>query len=100
MSLELARTPELTRDALARNLRSADVADDSRRDHIRIVTGPQPYRHAHHAAEQFFQFDAPAGVVRNVYGQRVLRVTGNFLRSLAKSLADHATERTDHIFYQ
>jgi uncharacterized protein len=100
MPLELARTPEMTRDALARHLRNPDVADDSRRDHIRIVTGPQPYRHAHHAAEQFFQFDGPAGAVRNVYGQRMLRVTGNFLRSLAKSLADHATERTDHIFYQ
>ena len=100
MPLELARTPEMTRDALARSLRNPAVADDARRDHIRIVTGPQPYRHAHFAAEQFFQFDAPAGVVRNVYGQRVLRVTGNFLRALAKSIGDRANERADHIFYQ
>jgi uncharacterized protein len=100
MPLELARTPESTRDALNRHLRNADVADDARRDHVRIVTGPQPYRHGHYAAEQFFQFDAPTGVVSNVYGQRVVRVTGNFLRALAKSLADHAVERTDHVLYQ
>src|SRR5262245_23490875 len=98
--LELARTPEMTRDALARSLRNAAVADDARRDHVRIVTGPQPYRHAHYAAEQFFQFEAAKGIVSNVYGQRVLRVTSNFIRSLATSLADHATERTDHLFYQ
>jgi len=100
MPLEFARTPEMTRDEIARRLRNPAVADDIRRDYLRIVTGPQPYRHAHYDAEQFFQFDAPAGVVRNIYGQRMLRVTGNFLRALAKSLADHATARTDHLFYQ
>jgi predicted hydrocarbon binding protein len=100
MPLELARSPEMTRDAIARQLRNPAVADDSRRDHIRIVTGPQPFRHAYYASDEFFRFDTNAGIVQSVYGQRVLRVSANFIRALSKGLADRATERTDHVFYQ
>jgi uncharacterized protein len=99
MALELARTPEFNREILARSLRNPQVADDRIRDHVRIITGPQPYRHAHYSADQFFETDA-AGIVRNIYGQRSIRVSDNFLHSLAKSLADHAPARTADVLYQ
>lgn len=100
MALELARPPESTRDAVARTLRNPAVADGGRRDHIRIVTGPQPFRHVHYSADEFFQVDSAAGIVSNVYGQRVLRVTDNFLRSLTSALKLEAPERADQVLYQ
>lgn len=100
MALELARAPESTREAAARALRNPAVADGGRRDHIRIVTGPQPFRHAHYAADLFFQVDSPHGAVANVYGQRVLRVTDNFLRTLTAALERESPERADQILHQ
>ncbi len=85
MPLELARTPEQARQAIAENLRNSSVADDRIREHVRIVAGLQPYDHSHFAADRFFQFDSSAAVVTNVYGQRMLRVTGNLLRSLRRT---------------
>src|SRR5437762_456112 len=100
MPLELARTPELTREQLAQLLRNADVADDRLRDHVRIITGPQPYRHDHYSADQFYRVDAAAGTVHNTYGQRVLRVTLNFVRTLAKALAEQTPDKAKATMYQ
>lgn len=86
MPLELARTPEQSRQAIAEKLRNSSVADDRIREHVRIVAGPQPYDHSHFAADRYFQFDSSSAVVTNVYGQRMLRVTGNLLRTLRGAL--------------
>jgi predicted hydrocarbon binding protein len=93
MALELARTPDLIREQLTRRLRNATVADDRVRDHVRIITGPQPYRHGHYAADQFFQADPRAGVVTNIYGQRMLRGTLHYLRALARALVAQGPDK-------
>ncbi len=85
MPMELARTPEVAREVLHRKLRSAS-ADDVVRDHLRIVLGPQPYKHNHFGAEEFFAFDARRGAVHDIYGRRLLRTSGNFIRSLSETL--------------
>jgi uncharacterized protein len=100
MALELARTPESSRESLARSLRNPLVADDRVRDHVRIVTGPQPYRHAHYSADQFFQTDVAAGTVHNVYGQRALRASNYFLRALIESLDEQTPARKGELLYR
>ena len=100
MALQLARTAEEARDHLARNLRNHDIADDRIRDHVRIVTGPQPYRHSYYAADEFMRIDTATGVAGNIYGQRVLRVTGNYLRALHKTIADEMGPRADVALYR
>ena len=44
----------------------------------------------HYTADEFFTFDAAHGAVRNIYGHRLLRTTGNFFRSLHQSLSQAA----------
>jgi predicted hydrocarbon binding protein len=75
------------------------VADDRIREHVRIVAGPQPYDHGHYAADRFFQFDAASGAISNVYGQRLLRVSGNFARSLRDSLTRELGDRAADALY-
>src|SRR5258707_13678877 len=99
MLLELARTPDQVREHLTRNLRSPS-ADDQIRGHVRLVTGPQPYAHSHHAADRFFRFDPDAGAVHDVYGRRLLRVTGNFLQALAATLARDAGAAAPDVLYK
>src|SRR5439155_21330852 len=100
MPLDLAHTHKMIRETLAQRVRNPAVADDGRRDHVRIVTGPQPYRHNHYTAAEFFRADAAAGAVSNIYGQRVLRVTGNFFRALSKAVTDGAGDQASHVQYQ
>src|SRR5260221_8286496 len=99
MPLELARTPEQVRENLTRNLRSAS-ADDQIRGHVRLVTGPQPYAHNHYAADRFFHFDPAAGAVHDVYGRRLLRVTGNFLQALTATLEREAGPAAPDVLYK
>jgi hypothetical protein len=99
MLLELARTPESSRETLARTLRNPQVADDRVRDYVRIITGPQPYRHAHYSADQFFETDAAAGTVQTVYGQRALWASDAFMQALNRSLTEHAPARVGEIRY-
>ena len=99
MSLELNRSPEEARDYLSRALRNPDVADDRIRDHVRLASGPQPYAHSYYSSDRFFAADSAAGVIRNVYGQRMLRVTGNFFRSLHRAIAQVSGERSDQVLF-
>ncbi len=87
MHLELARTPQQVVQSVIACLRHGEVADDNRRDHLRIVTGPQPYRHAYYAWDQFVRFEPSQGSIHTVYDQRMLLTTGNFIRALVESLA-------------
>src|SRR5947209_4720632 len=99
MPLEIARTADDVRDHLARHLRSAG-ADDETRDHVRVVTGPQPYKHTHYAADEFFTLDAATGAVRNIYGHRLLRTTGNFFRALHEALGQAAGAEAGELLYR
>jgi len=99
MPLEIARTTDEVREHLKRVLRS-DSADDKLRDHIRVVLGQQPYKHNHFSSDLFFSANAANGAVRNVYGQRVLRVTGNFLQALTATLQREAGESADELLYR
>jgi predicted hydrocarbon binding protein len=100
MPLELARTKEMTREQLTRTLRNATVADDRTRDHVRIIAGPQPYRHAHYSADQFFQADSRAGIVTNIYGQRVLRGTLDYLGALTRALNARDPAKAAAVLYR
>jgi hypothetical protein len=97
MSLELARSTQQTLEHIIERLRHAEVADDHRRDHLRIVTGPQPYRHSYYSRDQFLFFDACKGTIQTVYGQRAFLTTGNFFRSLVEVLAGHGDSRVDEL---
>jgi uncharacterized protein len=99
MPLELARTVKEARDHLSSHLRNETATDDRIREHVRIVAGPQPYDHCHYAADQFLQFDATAAAVTNVYGQRLLRVTDNFIRALTRALTDELGARAGEAMY-
>ena len=90
MPLELARTPELTRDALNRLLRNPAVADDARRDHVRIVTGPQPYRHAHFAVDDARERDRlvqEAHIVAVADAFDAMTSTRSYRRALSQEVA-------------
>ncbi|MFL5339309.1 MAG: hypothetical protein ACJ8F7_04000, partial [Gemmataceae bacterium] len=100
MPLEIARTAADVRDHLTRRLRGAS-ADDVVRDHVRVVLGQQPYKHNHFAAAEFFNFDPGRGAVENVYGQRLLRTTGNFARGLTGVLErEHGADATGELLYR
>lgn len=62
--------------------------------------GPPPYRRGHYAPEDFFCSDPADGVVTTVYGQRVLRVSDDFLAALHRSLEQEVGERAGAILYE
>jgi predicted hydrocarbon binding protein len=100
MTLELSRSPEDVRELMRQNLRSAN-ADDVIRDHVRVVLGPQPYKHNHFSADEFFSFDAGNGAIRNIYGQRLLRSGENFVRSMIEILVQEmGAEKAGALLYE
>src|SRR5436309_10896308 len=72
-------------EALRRNLRTP-VADDQKRDHVRVVNGVQPYRHHYYTPREFYRHDPRTGTITNVYGQRVIRATEELIPALAAAL--------------
>ncbi len=77
-----------------------DKADDKIRDHIRMTPGVQPFKHNYYTADQFYQADRGQGVIRNVYGQRVLRVTEDFITGMLSGLEDEVGERAGMVMYE
>lgn len=70
------------------------------RDRIRVVNGPQAYKHNYYTPAQFFQNDQHAGTVKNVYGQRVVRVSEDFLVAMLGSLEDEVGSAAGEIMYR
>jgi hypothetical protein len=61
-------------------LRRPGVTDGTiHRGPIAVVEGPQPYKHNHYHDSEFFRADPDRGTVTNPYGQRVMRVSEDFL---------------------
>lgn len=81
-------------------LRNDAVADDQIRDRVRQVSGPQPYHHNHYYDEKFFLREARKGVVKNVYGQRILYVTEEFLTGLLAGLEQEVGDAAGEIMYR
>lgn len=57
---------------------------------ITPTPGVQPYHHNHYHDREFFKQDTDRGVVTNPYGQRVIRVSEDFLVAILGSLEDQA----------
>lgn len=70
------------------------------RTHVRGELGPQAYRHAHFSADDFFHPDPRAGIVRTVYGQRVLMASGAFLAAWTETLVQAAGPNAMDILYR
>lgn len=77
-----------------------EKADDKVRDHIRMSPGAQPYKHNYYTSDQFYQRDRANGIIRNVYGQRILRVTEDFVTGLLYGLEDEVGDRAGMVMYQ
>jgi len=77
-----------------------DKADGQIRDHIRVMTGQQPYRHNHYTDESFYEHDQKTGIVRNIYGQRVLRVSEDFITGLLAGLEEEVGDAAGEIMYK
>lgn len=75
-------------------------ADDKIRDHVRMTPGVQPFKHNYYTADQFYKHDRQQGVIRNVYGQRVLRVTEDFITGMLSGLEDEVGDRAGMVMYE
>ena len=86
-------------DAFKKVLRT-EKADDQIRDHVRLVMGTQPYKHNYYTDEQFFRPDPASGIVRNVYGQRCLHVSEDFITGLLGGLEAEVGDAAGEIMYK
>jgi uncharacterized protein len=77
-----------------------EKADDKVRDHIRMSPGQQPYKHNYYTSDQFYLRDRGRGLIRNVYGQRILRVTEDFITGLLAGLEDEVGDRAGIVMYE
>ncbi|MBL8800189.1 MAG: 4-vinyl reductase [Planctomycetia bacterium] len=70
------------------------------RDKIRVVHGPQAFKHNHYTDDMFYRHDARAGTLTNVYGQRLIRVSEDFLVALLGGLEDEVGDAAGEIMYK
>jgi uncharacterized protein len=89
-SLTLLRTPRADQEG----------ADGSMRDKLRVLQGQQIYKHNHYDDEMFFLHDPNRGVVNNVYGQRLIRVSEDFLVAILGGLEEEVGNAAGEIMYK
>jgi len=77
-----------------------EKADDQVRDHIRMSPGPQPYKHNYYTSDQFYDRKRDEGLIKNVYGQRVLRVSEDFITGILGGLEDEVGDRAANVMYE
>lgn len=77
-----------------------ELARGELKDGIDVTRGPQPVRHNYYFDERFFNHDREAGVLRNVYGQRVVRVTEDFIVGLLSGLEEEVGDAAGEIMYK
>jgi predicted hydrocarbon binding protein len=70
------------------------------RERVQVMHGPQPCKHNHYTDDQFYRHDAAAGVVRNVYGQRIIRVTEDFIVAVLGGLEEEVGDAAGEIMYR
>ena len=81
-------------------LRQTGDAGEARRDAVKVHAGEQPYRHNYYSEDVFFQHDAVRGAVTNIYGQRVLRVSEDFITGLLGGLETVVGDAAGEIMYK
>jgi uncharacterized protein len=60
---------------------------------IGVVSGLQPFEHNYYTADAFYRHDPARGVVTNVYGQRVMRVSEDFMIAMLGALEDEVGQQ-------
>jgi uncharacterized protein len=75
-------------DWKAVNLLRRPIADDTLKPTIEVVGGLQPFEHNYYTTDAFFRQDAARGVLTNVYGQRCMRVSEDFMIAMLGALED------------
>lgn len=60
---------------------------------IKNVLGFQPVKHNHYTPQEFFRHDTHEGKLENVYGQRVMRISEDFMIAMLGSLEDEVGEQ-------
>ncbi len=71
-------------------LRRPGVSNGEVKPVIEVRPGVQPHKHNHYQEDDFFQHDPERGVLKNIYGQRVMRVGEDFMVALLGALEDEA----------
>lgn len=69
-------------------LRREGIANGTTHRQIQVRPGVQPYLHNHYHDREFFRHDPDRGVLTNPYGQRLMRVTEDFMVAVLGSLED------------
>ncbi len=69
-------------------LRRPGISDGRIRSVITPVNGVQPYRHNPYFDDLFYRHDPEKGTIHNPYGQRMMRVTEDFMVAMLGSLED------------
>jgi predicted hydrocarbon binding protein len=85
MPLESIRTTDQTNARLQQFLSGINSNSDPVEPHQRLHES-QPYRHSYYLPEQFFERQSGSGIIKTIYGQRVLRVTELFFPALFGAL--------------
>ena len=67
---------------------------------IKIQTGPQPFKHNHYTPQKFYQHHAQEGTLTNVYGQRLIRVSEDFVVAVLGALEEEVGDAAGEIMYK
>lgn len=82
-------------------LRAKDKVPGSElKDRVRFEYGMQTTKHNHYTDDQFFRHDPAKGILTNVYGQRLIRVSEDFVVALLGSLEEEVGEAAGEIMYK
>jgi predicted hydrocarbon binding protein len=69
-------------------LRRPNVSDGRIKTLIQPIFGVQTYKHNHYYDDTFYRHDADRGTLHNPYGQRMMRVSEDFMVAMLGSLED------------
>lgn len=84
----------------ALTLLQSPTASNELRDRIRVHYGPQPTKHNYYFDRHFYRHSPDKGILENVYGQRVMRVSEDFIVAVLGSLEDEVGEAAGEIMYK
>lgn len=70
------------------------------RDRVQLVQGPQVFYHNHYYDGVFYRHDAKHGVLTNVYGQRVVRVSEDFVVATLGTLEEEVGDAAGELMYR
>jgi uncharacterized protein len=87
--------------SLVRTSKADELGVDGKpQQQLRIVTGQQTFKHNHYTDDMFFRHDPAKGVLKNAYGQRVLRVNEDFMVAMLGGLEDELGDAAGEIMYK